>query len=220
MCTNHKFTECQKAQIRLGKEAKLSAEEIAVYAQPKFNWAQMWQIRLGQEAKLSAEEIAVYAQPELHWSQMEQIRYQLASCKKAKIDEYLDTEKSYNRLKEEFKTHKRLIIAYDLDSTVFDYHHTNASYEMVKDLIRKYRKYAYFIVFTSSEPDRYDEIKAILKKENLPYDSINDDAPFIPFKGRKVYYNILLDDRAGLNQTYHELLRLYNEVIVNLEENS
>ncbi len=207
-------------QIRLGQEAKLSAEQIAVYAKSEFNWAQMEQIRLGQEAKLSAEEIAAYAQPELHWGQMQQIRYQLESCKKAKIDEYLDTEKSYNRLRKEFNAHKRLIIAYDLDSTVFDYHHTNASYEMVKDLIRKYRKYAYFIVFTSSEPDRYDEIKAILKKENLPYDSINDDAPFIPFKGRKVYYNILLDDRAGLNQTYNELLRLYNEVIINLEGNS
>lgn len=133
------------------------------------------------------------------------------------IDEYLDKEKSYKRLKEEFEAHKKLIIAYDLDSTVFDYHNTGASYEMVKDLIRKYKEYAYFIVFTSSEPDRYDEIESILQKENLPYDFINDDVPFIPFKGRKVYYNILLDDRAGLNQTYYELLRLYNEVIMKLE---
>ncbi|UKI57440.1 MAG: hypothetical protein L6V81_08955 [Clostridium sp.] len=81
------------------------------------------------------------------------------------IDEYLDKENSYNRLKREFEKHKRLIIAYELDSTVYDYHHTNASYEMVKDLIRKYEKYAYFIVFTSSTPDRYDEIKSILNKE-------------------------------------------------------
>ena len=88
---------------------------------------------------------------------------------------------------------------------------------MVKDLIRKYKEYAYFIVFTSFEPDRYNEIKLILQMENLPYNSINDDAPFIAFKGRKVYYNILLDDRAGLNQTYNELLRLYNEVIINLK---
>ena len=132
------------------------------------------------------------------------------------LDEFLDTEKSYNRLKEEFLTHGKLIIAYDLDSTVYDYHHKNESYELVKDLIRKYKDYAYFIVFTSSEPDRYDEIKEILHKENLPFDSINDDAPFIPFKGRKVYYNILLDDRAGLHQTYNELLRLYNEEIINM----
>ena len=100
---------------------------------------------------------------------------------------------------------------------LYDYYHTNASYEMVKELIRKYEKYAYFIVFTSSTPDRYDEIKSILDKEKLPYNSINEDAPFIPFTSRKVYYNILLDDRVGLNQTYNELLKLYNKVITNLE---
>lgn len=133
------------------------------------------------------------------------------------IDEYLDREKSYERLKREFAEHGKLIIAYDFDNTVFDYHNENNSYEMVKKLIRKYKKYAYFIVFTSSNPDRYDEIRKILDQENLPYDSINEDAPFIPFKGRKVYYNILLDDRAGLLQTYNELARLYNEVIVGLE---
>ncbi len=33
---------------------------------------------------------------------------------------------------------------------------------MVKDLIKKYKEYAYFIVFTSSEPDRYNEIESIL----------------------------------------------------------
>lgn len=129
------------------------------------------------------------------------------------MDEYLNVENSYQRLKKEYLEHGKLIIAYDIDSTVFDYHNTGATYEMVKELIRKYKGHAYFIVFTSSEEDRFDEIRMILEKENLPYDSINEDAPFIPFKGRKVYYNILLDDRAGLRQTYDELKRLYDEVI-------
>ena len=30
---------------------------------------------------------------------------------------------------------------------------------------------------------------------------------------RKLYYNVFLDDRAGLLQTYEELTRLYNEEI-------
>lgn len=134
------------------------------------------------------------------------------------VDEYLETENSYNRLKKEFLSHGKLIIAYDFDSTVFNYHNNNASYEMVKNLIRNYKDYAYFIVFTSSLPERYDEIKKYLEEENIPFNSINEDAPFISFTGRKVYYNILLDDRAGLHQTYNELLRLYNEVIVNLKK--
>ena len=129
------------------------------------------------------------------------------------IDEYLDKEKSYQRLKKEFLEHGKLIIAYDFDSTVFDYHNTGYSYEMVRDLIRKWKDHAYFIVFTSSEEDRFEEIAQKLNALNIPYDSINDDAPFIPFKGRKVYYNILLDDRAGLSQTYEELTRLYKEEV-------
>lgn len=128
-------------------------------------------------------------------------------------DEFLNLENSYNRLKKEYMEHGKLIIAYDFDSTVFDYHSTGSSYEMVRELIRKWKNHAYFIVFTSSESDRFDEIRKILDELNLPYDSINEDAPFIPFKGRKVYYNILLDDRAGLAQAYGELNRLYEEVI-------
>lgn len=128
-------------------------------------------------------------------------------------DEFLNLENSYNRLKKEYMEHGKLIIAYDFDSTVFDYHSTGSSYEMVRELIRKWKNHAYFIVFTSSESDRFDEIRKILDELNLPYDSINEDAPFISFKGRKVYYNILLDDRAGLAQTYGELNRLYEEVI-------
>lgn len=128
-------------------------------------------------------------------------------------DEFLNLENSYNRLKKEYMEHGKLIIAYDFDSTVFDYHNTGSSYEMVRELIRKWKNHAYFIVFTSSESDRFDEIRKILDELNLPYDGINEDAPFIPFKGRKVYYNILLDDRAGLAQTYGELNRLYEETI-------
>lgn len=131
------------------------------------------------------------------------------------VDKYLDVENSYARLKKEFLENDKLIIAYDLDSTVYDYHHTGGSFEMVKDIIRKFKDYAYFIVFTCSESDRFPEIKEILEKENIPYDAINEDAPFINFTGRKMYYNIFLDDRAGLKQTYDELNRLYDECIAN-----
>ena len=129
------------------------------------------------------------------------------------VDQYLNPWNSYQRLKHEYVYYGRLIIAYDVDSTVFDYHNTGTSYEMVKSILRKFRGHAYFIVFTSSEPDRYDEIKQILDSKDLPYDSINEDCPDIPFTGRKVYYNILLDDRAGLWQTYCELDKLWNDVV-------
>ena len=60
-------------------------------------------------------------------------------------------------------------------------------------------------------------LSKILIKENVPFDTINEDAPFIDFTARKVFYNIFLDDRAGLRQTYDELIRLYDECIANKE---
>lgn len=41
----------------------------------------------------------------------------------------------------------------------------------------------------------------------------------LTFSARKVFYNIFLDDRAGLRQTYDELIRLYDECIKNKETN-
>jgi uncharacterized protein (DUF427 family) len=57
-------------------------------------------------------------------------------------------------------------------------------------------------VFTSCNDDRFPEIKKYLTDHNIPFDSINETPDFIPYKGRKVYYNILLDDRAGLSAAY------------------
>ena len=62
-------------------------------------------------------------------------------------------------------------------------------------------------------------IEEYLNNNDIPYNAINKDAPFIKENGRKIYYNALLDDRAGLLQVYNELTRLYNEVIVPKKEN-
>jgi len=41
---------------------------------------------------------------------------------------------------------------------------------------------------------------------------INDTPNFIPFHGRKIYYNILLDDRAGLSSSYNILNTVLNKI--------
>jgi len=35
---------------------------------------------------------------------------------------------------------------------------------------------------------------------------------YIPFKGKKLYYNILLDDRAGLSSAYYCLRQALNRI--------
>ena len=127
------------------------------------------------------------------------------------MDHFLDPENTYQRLMNEYKKYGRLIIAYDYDDTVYDYHNRGSSYGDVIELLRKLRPYAQFIVFTSCGSDKEEEITEYLTSHDIPWDTINED--IIPdFGGRKVYYNLLLDDRAGLKEVYDLLIRFLEDV--------
>jgi len=121
-------------------------------------------------------------------------------------DPYLDKQRCVDRLLDEYHKYGRLIVAYDYDNTVFDYHQQGATFNDVIELLRECRRLGFhLILFTSCDSDRYPEIKEYLHKQNIPYDAINETPDFIPFNGRKVYYNVLLDDRAGLSSAFEYL---------------
>ena len=52
-----------------------------------------------------------------------------------KDDPYLIDTVSIQRLVKEWVKHKSLIIAYDYDNTVFDYHNNGYEFEFVIDLV-------------------------------------------------------------------------------------
>lgn len=111
-----------------------------------------------------------------------------------------------NRLVDEWEKYGQLIVAYDYDNTVFDYYGKGYTFNKVIQILRDCKKLGFHLtVFTSCNEDRFPEIKEYLKKNEIPYDSINETPDYIPFRGRKVYYNILLDDRAGLESAYDQL---------------
>lgn len=115
----------------------------------------------------------------------------------------------FNRLLSEYKLHGKLVIAYDYDNTVFDYHNQGHSYEMVIDLIRRCREKGFeLIVFTGSATSRFGEIKEYLDSHNIPFDRINENPSFFKSDSRKIFFNIILDDRAGLPTAYNVLKRL------------
>jgi len=123
------------------------------------------------------------------------------------MDHYLDEQNSINRLVEEWRHHGKIIIAYDFDDTVYDFHKKDRQYNDVMSLLKRCDSLgAYFVVFTSCSEEKYDMIRNYLNQNELPYDKINENLDFIKFTGRKVYYNILLDDRAGLPSSYRCLL--------------
>ena len=118
------------------------------------------------------------------------------------------------RLISQVKNQHQLIVAYDIDDTVRPYH--GASCSQVQSLIRELKVTlgAYLIVFTSNED--IDGVKKYLNKNDIPYDAINENAPFVPFKTGKIFYNVLLDDKAGLGETVNTLKQLLYLVNNNL----
>lgn len=121
---------------------------------------------------------------------------------------YMSTDHAVERLAREWHEHKELIIAYDFDNTVFDYHRDGEDYVSWTQVLHDAKEEgAYLIVFTAADESRYPHIREFLEENDIPYDSINEPKPGLNFTGRKLYYNILLDDRAGLGQAVDILQR-------------
>jgi len=111
-----------------------------------------------------------------------------------------------SRLYGQYLKHNRIIIAYDIDDTVRPFYCKNCD-DTIK-LIKEAKEVlnAYFVVYTSN-PD-IDGVKKFLKEKELPYDTINENLPFIPYSTGKLFYNIFLDDKAGLDQAKSVLREL------------
>lgn len=115
------------------------------------------------------------------------------------------------RLIAQYRKQDKLIVAYDIDDTVRPMYCADCG--DVQSLLRKINNTldAHFIVFTSNED--IDGVKAYLDECKLPYDAINENAPFVPFKNGKIFYNVLLDDKAGLGEVVNTLEQLIYLVV-------
>ena len=128
-----------------------------------------------------------------------------------KNDPYMNKEIVKNRLRKEFQKYGSLIIAFDFDYTVHNYQNETYSYEFVSKLLRGWRPYAKLIVFSASPESRYEYISNYLDEHDIPFDTINEDVLERNYT-RKIYYNVFLDDRAGLGETAEILFELLEEI--------
>ncbi len=129
------------------------------------------------------------------------------------LDQYLKPDAAYNRLWAEYQKHGSLVIGVDFDNTLFDHHNTGESYEMVRQLVRDLKSIGcYITIWTGSNDLKF--VGLFCSDNNIPFDSINEDAPHIEAKhsSRKIYANAFLDDRGGLICVYNDLTRLVKEV--------
>lgn len=120
------------------------------------------------------------------------------------MDFYLNDENVIARLVTEWKQYNNLVIAYDYDNTVYDYHKKGETYDDVINLLRGCKEFgAHLVVFTACPDEQFPEIREYLTTNNIPFDAINESPKFVPVVGgKKIYFNILLDDRAGLSSAF------------------
>lgn len=123
-------------------------------------------------------------------------------------DRYLDLNESVKRLVIDYKKHGNLFVAFDFDNTVFDYFGTGETYPKLEKLLRFLKQNGFkLILFTGNENEKLKDIVRYCTEHGYSPDFINEN-PIM--ETRKPYYNILLDDRAGLNDAYQTLVLTLN----------
>jgi hypothetical protein len=129
-------------------------------------------------------------------------------------DQYMNQDNVVDRLLAEYRLHGGLVVAYDFDNTVYDYHMRGESYEMVIDLIKKLGKVKgiELTVWTGTAKERYDFVQQYLNQNDIPFHKINENPVFFNSSSPKIFYSILLDDRAGLESAYNALVDFLDKI--------
>lgn len=137
-------------------------------------------------------------------------------------DPFLDKTNSIRRLLEEYEKHGSLVVAVDFDQTLFDYHQLGYQFPRLIQLIKESHIIGFkVVVFSGSAKERHPFIESFFI-ENLGFkpDGINCDVvdwhkdKSLDWSRSKIFYNILLDDRAGLGESFDILNKVINHIKV------
>jgi predicted HAD superfamily phosphohydrolase YqeG len=111
---------------------------------------------------------------------------------------YLSWYKTVERLIKEKQEHGKLIIAFDFDNTIYDFHNAGLETETVRALLVEAHAQGHELYCFTANSDE-DLVRAKVS-EYLDIDdiAINESSLDHLFGTRKPFYNLLLDDRAGL----------------------
>ena len=130
------------------------------------------------------------------------------------MDYYLHEENAYKRLLADYKKYKTLIVAFDFDGVISDFHNEGFDFSDVIQLLKDCNKANFKLVIYTAN-DKHNEIYKRCSDISVKIEGINKQ--LLPqFKNvGKIYYNILLDDRAGLATSYRILRRLLDDNFLN-----
>lgn len=111
------------------------------------------------------------------------------------------------RLETEWDQHGKIIIAVDYDDTISPWKMRGFDPKRTIEVLKVAKETgAYLVIFTACNEDRYQEIMDYCQSQGLDVDSINKTPIDLPYgNGTKIYANIFIDDRAGLNEALNIL---------------
>jgi hypothetical protein len=129
-------------------------------------------------------------------------------------DPFTSISKCVQRLHKEYNKHPRLIIAVDFDDTVYDFHSQGAEHKRVINVLKQCKALNFYVVlWTASKPERFEFMRGYMQALGITVDAINENPIVLPFGNHnKIYYNILLDDRAGLGHSLETLEIFINDI--------
>lgn len=133
------------------------------------------------------------------------------------LNTYFETRACIDRLLRQYKDHPRLIIAIDFDDTIFDINFSGKPSQTILNIIKRCQKHNFYItIYTAREAKDFFFIAEYMSLQGIIIDSINaNPIPLQHGNSGKMYYNLLLDDKAGLGQAYLILDTLLAQLEIN-----
>lgn len=105
-----------------------------------------------------------------------------------------------DRLYQQWLQHPSLIIAVDFDDTVKPYKGEYDTSEVI-NILKECQDLGFrIVIFTASEKERFPEIEEYMVSKGIKIEGINKNLLEDIGNDGKIYYNLLLCDRAGLGQ--------------------
>ncbi len=118
----------------------------------------------------------------------------------------------HDKLSKIFKAHGNIYLAIDFDDTIFDWKNKGYECDYVVDLVKRCQDKlnAKILLYTCRQGEALEEAVKYCESVKINLYGVNDN-PDYPKNGSKMYYNVLLDDKACLPETCAVLEALLHE---------
>jgi hypothetical protein len=121
-------------------------------------------------------------------------------------DPFFNNSVCVARLLEQYEKHGKLIVAVDFDDTVYDFYGRNHTYSKVIALLKKCNELEFpVVVYTARHTDHHATVYKYMEQIGVRITGVNKEVIDHGDADSKLYYNLLLDDKAGLKQAYEVL---------------